>query len=289
MKKRSIKKIIYAQSVNMGGHLIDQAIPMHGIDQIDPFLLLHHWKSQMPGGEVQSQLGVGPHPHRGFAPVTYIFEGNIHHRDSLGNSSIVHKGGTQWMHSGSGIIHSERPSKELAELGGKFEFLQIWINTPSSNKMTAPYYLPLNKDEIPEISDESKTIGVFSGTLSGVTGKIKYGSPLTTARFELKAGANFKFEIEKNQNLFIYQLDGKLKVNNGEQVYAKGLTWFENDGESIDIHAEENTRGIILAGTPINEPVATYGPFVMNNQRQIREAINDFNNGLMGNLIEDFD
>ena len=156
----------------------------------------------MPGGEVQSQLGVGPHPHRGFAPVTYIFEGNIHHRDSMGNSSIVHKGGTQWMHSGSGIIHSERPSKELAELGGKFEFLQIWINTPSSNKMTAPYYLPLNKDEIPEISDESKTIGVFSGTLSGVTGKIKYGSPLTTARFELKAGANFKFEIEKNQNLF---------------------------------------------------------------------------------------
>lgn len=286
---RSIKRVIYAQKVNMGGHMLDQALPMHGIDQIDPFLLLHHWASEMPGGDDPSQVGVGPHPHRGFAPVTYIFDGNIHHRDSIGNSSIVHEGGTQWMHAGTGIVHSERPSKALAEKGGKFEFLQIWINTPAANKMTEPFYLPLNRKDVPEIVEEGKRIGVFSGTLSGLTGKVEYGSPLTTARFELESGKEYTFDLTKNQNLFIYQLNGKLLVNGEQEVDAKGLTWFENNGETVTIKALESTRGIILGGEPINEEISTYGPFVMNNQREIRQAINDYNSGLMGTLVEDFE
>lgn len=289
MAQRKIKRVIYAQKVNMGGHILDQALPMHGIEQIDPYLLIHHWASEMPGGEKQSEVGVGPHPHRGFAPVTYIFDGNIHHRDSLGNSSIVKEGGTQWMHTGSGIVHSERPSKELAENGGKFEFLQIWINTPASNKMTDPFYLPLNKEDVPEYTEEGVKVGVFSGSLSGLTGKIKYGSPLTTARFELNKGAKYTFNIDKKENLFIYQLNGKLKVQGQKETEAKALTWFENNGSEVTIEALEDTRGMILGGEPINEPLSTYGPFVMNSQREIMQAINDYNSGKMGKLEEIFD
>lgn len=284
---RSIKKVIYAQQVNMGGHLLDQALPMQGVDQMDPYLLIHHWAEVMPGGQKQSAVGVGPHPHRGFAPVTYIFEGGIHHRDSLGNSSIVSQGGSQWMHSGHGIVHSERPTKELAETGGKFEFLQIWINTPSSNKMTEPFYLPLNKKDVPELKKEGITIGVFSGKLNGLKGKANYGSPLTTARFELDAGKSYTFELERTQNLAIYQLNGKLKIN-GQETLAKALTWLDNDGEMVTIEALEDTRGMILGGAPIGEPVSTYGPFVMNTQKEIMKAINDFQSGKMGVLKETF-
>ena len=113
-QKRSIKKLLKAQKVNMGGVILDQALPLREVDQIDPILLIHHWKDDLKGGKHQSKVGVGPHPHRGFAPVTFIFQGAVHHRDSVGGNSIVMAGGTQWMDSGSGIVHSERPSVELA-------------------------------------------------------------------------------------------------------------------------------------------------------------------------------
>ena len=122
---RSVKKIIAAQKVNMGGHILDQPLPVNGVDQIDPFLLIHHWKRLMKGGDQQKHVGVGPHPHRGFSPVTFVFEGAVEHRDSLGNRATVTKGGTQWMHAGKGITHSESPSKTIAEEGGLQERAQL--------------------------------------------------------------------------------------------------------------------------------------------------------------------
>ena len=126
---RSIQKIIPAQKVNMGGHILDQSLPVRGLDQIDPFLLIHHWKRTQKGGRHPRDLGVGPHPHRGFAPVTLIFKGDVHHRDSMGMNSIIEAGGTQWMNAGRGIVHSERPSRQMAEQGGESEFIQFcfWV------------------------------------------------------------------------------------------------------------------------------------------------------------------
>jgi len=124
---RTVKNKSKADKVNMGGIVLDQALPYRGTDQIDPFLLIHHWTDELKGNQKQQNVGVGPHPHRGFSPVTFIFNGGVHHRDSKGHESVVLSGGTQWMNSGSGIIHSERPTKELAENGGKFEIIQFWI------------------------------------------------------------------------------------------------------------------------------------------------------------------
>ena len=140
---RSVKKIIAAQKVNMGGHILDQPLPVNGIDQIDPFLLIHHWKRNMKGGDSQKDVGVGPHPHRGFSPVTFVFEGAVEHRDSLGNRATVTKGGTQWMHAGKGITHSERPSKTIAEEGGLQEFIQFWVNTPAALERPIIFPFPM--------------------------------------------------------------------------------------------------------------------------------------------------
>ena len=133
--------VIKTRKVDMGGIILDQPLPYPGVEQIDPFLLIHHFEDYLPGDQDQKDLGVGPHPHRGFSPVTFIFEGEVHHRDSRGNEGIVSKGGTQWMDSGMGIVHSERPSQEMAERGGSYEIIQFWVNSPSSAKGNQPKIL----------------------------------------------------------------------------------------------------------------------------------------------------
>lgn len=287
---RSIKRIINAQKINMGGVFLDQSLPVGEIDQINPFLLVHHWKQSFPGNEKQKDLGVGAHPHRGFSPVTFIFQGAVHHQDSKGNSSIIKSGGTQWMNSGMGMVHSERPTKEIAENGGEFELIQFWINAPAKHKMDIPSYQPLTKEETPNITSEDKkiTASVVSGKLNGVKGKINSYSPLLTLRLEIQEGGKMEIPIPENFNAFIYQLDGKLLINNNSKTLAKDLCWFNNDGKSIHIEGLSNSRAILLAGEPINEPLKTYGPFVMNTQTEIMQAIRDYQMGKMGVLIEEF-
>jgi len=288
---RTIKTKINAPKVNMGGIILDQPLPFREIDQIDPFLLVHHWNDKLAGGQKQQDLGVGPHPHRGFSPVTIIFKGAVHHQDSRGNNSVVKEGGTQWMNSGMGIVHSERPSKELAENGGDFEFIQFWVNAPAKNKMDTPSYQPLTKEEtINIVSEDGKIkVGLIAGEFMGQKGKIKANSPLLVLRLDIEKDGKMKIPIPENYNSFIYQLDGNLLINTTEKTQAKDLVWFNNDGKYIDIEGTENTRAIILAGEPINEPLRTYGPFVMNTQSEIMEAMRDYQMGKMGVLIEEFE
>ena len=274
----------------MGGIVLDQALPVRTIEQIDPFLLVHHWASELPGGESERELAVGPHPHRGFSPVTLIFKGAVHHRDSLGTKSIITAGGAQWMNSGKGIVHSERPPKELAENGGDFELIQFWANTPASRKMEPAKYQPLSAEDTPTItSDDGKVkAGVVAGETLGKTGPIELMTPMLVMRFDIEQGGKMKIPLSKDFNAFLYTLDGKLKI--GERhVGAKDLVWFNIDGGSIAFNGLETTRAILLAGEPINEPLATYGPFVMNTQTEIMEALRDYQMGKMGVLIEEFD
>lgn len=288
---RTIRRTLKAKKVNMGGIFLDQALPINEIDQIDPFILVHHWKQTLGGGQKEQDLGVGPHPHRGFAPVTFIFEGAINHRDSRGFNSIIEAGGTQWMNSGMGIVHSERPPKSLAENGGVFEIIQFWVNAPAKNKMDPPSYQPLSKEETPVVlsSDKKIKMSIVAGELNGTIGPIRTYTPMLVLRIDIKKGGKTIIPIPEDYNAFIYQLDGSLKINNEHITAVKDLSWLNNDGKSIEIEGIEDTRAILLAGEPINEKITTYGPFVMNTQTEIMEAMRDYQKGKMGVLIEDFD
>jgi redox-sensitive bicupin YhaK (pirin superfamily) len=286
---KTIKKIIKSQKVNMGGILLDQPLPNEVIDQLDPFLLIHHWNDRLKGKQKQNEAGVGPHPHRGFSPVTLIFKGGVHHRDSRGNNSIVMEGGTQWMFSGLGITHSERPYKELAEKGGEFEIIQFWVNVPAKNKMEQPFYKPITIEETPTfISDDKKVqVGIVSGNFKNLTGIIDTFTPVTVLRMDFEKEGELEFEIPSKHNTLIYLLDGQAIINN-EEVTSKDFVWFNNDGEKIKIIANQPTRAILLSGEPIGEEVVSYGPFAMNSHTEIMEALRDAQMGKMGVLIEEF-
>ena len=286
---KTIKKIIKSQKVNMGGIILDQPLPNQFIDQLDPFLLIHHWDDRLKGNQKQNEAGVGPHPHRGFSPVTLIFKGGVHHQDSRGNNSIVMEGGTQWMFAGLGITHSERPYKELAEQGGDFEIIQFWVNVPSKNKMEQPFYKPITKEETPVfISDDKKVqVGVVSGKFKNLEGVVDTFTQITTLRMNIEKDGELTFDIPSTQNTMIYVLDGHLKINN-EEVTSKDLIWFNNDNTEIKILTYNPARIILLAGEPIGEEVVSYGPFVMNSHTEIMEALRDTQMGKMGILIEEF-
>ncbi len=287
---RSIKFINKAQKVNMGGIFLDQAIPAGPIDQVDPFILIHHWSKSLPGGQHQRDVGVGPHPHRGFSPVTLIFKGGVHHRDSGGGDSQTFAGGAQWMNSGSGIVHSERPLKSIAENGGEFEIIQLWINVPKSHKMDTPAYFSLQKEDIPMISYSENQIStaVIAGEFEGIRGPAQSVTPMIILRLDGQKSEKVEIPISKNYNLCLYQLDGEFLINGMQNSIAKQLTVFHNDGDKIALECINPGRLVLLAGEPIQEPVVSYGPFVMNNYHEIQDAISDYQDGRFGTLIENF-
>lgn len=288
---KAIKDVIKAEKVNMGGIILDQALPVNNIESIDPFILIHHWKSFIESGQKQENLGVGPHPHRGFSPVTLVFNGGVHHRDSLGNSSIVSQGGTQWMNSGSGIVHSERPVKELAENGGEFELIQFWVNSPSKHKMNEPSYQELKSENTPIVSFEgtNNEIRIVTGEYKKIKGPVKTITPMLVLILNLNVGEEFSIPVEEGFNSLIYILDGNLQVNNTKTAGDKELIIFEESGNSVHLKSKSKTRAILLAGEPIHEEVFNYGPFVMNNKDEITSALNDYQSGKMGILDEKFD
>jgi len=288
---RTLKLKVKAEKVDMDGIQVDQALPIMMLKNVDPFILIHHWKEKLKGGQRQRETGVAPHPHRGFTPVTVVFEGEIHHRDSLGNSRIIGPGGVQWMNSGKGITHSERPSKNLAEGGGVIEIVQFWVNIPSDKKMEAASYQPLTAEQLPLIlQDGGKAkIQLIAGKISDKRSPVICQSPLLIARIDIMAGSSVNIPIPEDFELLIYVLSGSLILPDKNTGEDKELLWFKNEGERLVLQAFKDTRAIILAGKPIGEPIFNYGPFVLNNENEIMLAIRDYQMGKMGILIEDFE
>jgi len=289
MSNRTIKQTLYAQQFDMGGFPVRQPFPSGKTEQIDPFLLLHHADVKVSEHKPIDKSGVGPHPHRGFSPVTFIFKGGVHHRDSRGNDNTIYAGGTQWMHAGMGIVHSERPPHDIFEKGGRQEIIQLWVNSPAKNKMDQPHYYPLTAEETPTIvsKDGLATIHIIAGELDGVKGKIPTLSPVNTFTTEFKKGGKYYFSIPASHNAFIYLLDGKANVNNEHVVDGNYAAVFSNDGSGFEVEVLEDTRFFIGSGEPINEKVASHGPFVMNNETEILQAFRDYQIGKMGVLIEE--
>jgi quercetin 2,3-dioxygenase len=286
---RSVTHTLFAEQFDMGGMPIRQPFPTMNVDQVDPFLLLHHADVKVPTHKKPDHAGVGPHPHRGFSPVTFIFKGGVHHRDSRGNDSVVYAGGAQWMNAGMGVMHSERPPKDIHDIGGRQEIIQLWINTPSLNKMDQPKYFPLQAQETPKFVSEDKlvSVSVVAGEVLGVKGPVPSTSPVNASTVELKKGGKIFIPIPTDYNAFIYLLDGKANIEGyglaeGLHAYVLG-----NDGEGISVEALEDTRALLMSGKPLNEKVVAHGPFVMNTETQILEAMRDYQMGKMGILIED--
>jgi hypothetical protein len=289
MKNRSVSRLLYAEQMDMGGMPIRQPLPTHAVNQIAPFLLLHHANIKAPAHVKPDHAGVGPHPHRGFSPVTFIFQGGVHHRDSRGHNSTVYAGGAQWMNAGMGIIHSERPSDNIHEIGGRQEIIQLWINTPAKNKMDVPSYIPVQAEEVPfTVSEDKKVrVNVFSGEVLNVKGPVPSQAKVNAATLIFEKGGKISIPLPETHNTVIYLLDGELNVDGFGLVEALHLVHFKNDGEGISLEARQDTRALLLSGEPLNEAVVSHGPFVMNTQTQIMEAMRDYQMGKMGVLIED--
>lgn len=288
MKNRAVSRLLYAHQVDMGGMPIRQPLPSQHVEQIDPFLLLHHANIKAPSHIDPDHAGVGPHPHRGFSPVTFIFQGGVHHRDSRGNDSVIYAGGAQWMNAGMGIIHSERLPQDIHEIGGRQEIIQLWINTPAKNKMDQPVYFPLSAEEAPKIQTGDLRVSgkVFAGEILSAKGPIPSQAHVNAATFEVKKGGKISIPVPQNHNTLIYLLDGKLTVDSFGLVERLHIVHFKNDGEGISLEGLEDTRILFLSGEPLNEPVVSHGPFVMNSQTEIMEAMRDYQKGKMGVLIE---
>lgn len=289
MKSRTVSRLLYAEPVDMGGLPVRQPLPTQQVEQIDPFLLLHHADIRVPATTKPAHAGVGPHPHRGFSPVTFIFKGGVHHRDSRGNNRVIYGGGAQWMNAGRGIIHSERPTHDIHEIGGRQEIIQLWINTPASHKMDQPSYFPVEADKVPEVfsADRKVVARVFSGEVLGVKGPILAPTEVNAAVLTFEKGGRIVIPLPAHHHAMVYLLDGRLTVDGFGLVEGHHLVHLGNDGDGFSAEARESTRALLLSGAPLNEKVVSYGPFVMNNQTQILEAMRDYQMGKMGALIEE--
>jgi redox-sensitive bicupin YhaK (pirin superfamily) len=287
MKTRTVSHLLYAGKIDMGGMPVRQPFPTVNVQQIDPFLLLHHADVKVPKHVEPDHAGVGPHPHRGFSPVTFIFKGGVHHRDSRGNDSVIYAGGAQWMNAGMGVLHSERPPVDIHEIGGRQEIIQLWINTPAAHKMDQPQYIPLASNDVPQTTDGRVTLKVFSGAVNGLEGPIPSHTEVNAATIEIKKDGRFEALLPADHNVVIYLLDGKLSVDGYGLAEGLNAVVFKKDGEGVAFEALEDTRVLLLSGKPLNENVVSHGPFVMNTQTQILEAMRDYQMGKMGVLIEE--
>ena len=286
MQERSINRIILAKDVTMGQTSIKQPLPTSNLDPIDPFLLLHHFGPVFQEPYSKPEMDVGPHPHRGFEAVTFVIKGAVHHRDSRANESVIESGGIQWLTAGMGIVHSESIPKASLEKGGHFEIIQLWINLPSKLKMVQPKYQGFQKNDIPIIKtdDGLGRIQVFSGQYKEIKGPVNSLTKINAFMLNLDEQCEIKLAAPENQNILLYQISGLVKVNSVELGNNK-LAYMNNDGRVINIKALSNAQLLYLSGDPILEKVTTYGPFVMNTQTEIMEAMRDYKMGKMGILI----
>lgn len=286
MKPRTVQELIKAQPIQEGGLVLYQPLPVQQLEMIDPFLLLHHHGPHMYE-PYNAGLPFGPHPHRGFEAVTFIFDGSVEHHDSRENRSTIHAGGVQWMTAARGIIHSENVPKEFRETGGNMEIIQLWINLPAKFKMSQPNYQGVQKEGVPVVSMDEDRVGVhvIAGSFNGVIGPVHSITGVEAYTINLKPEGALALETAENRNVLLYVLKGEVSVN-GSQVKGRTLVQLSNDGTQVDLKASADTVILYSTGEPINEKVTHYGPFVMNTQTEILEAMRDYQMGKMGMLIE---
>lgn len=288
MTFRTVAHLLPATEISMGPIRLRQPLPTQNVDQIDPFLLLHHfgpWTVE-PGHD---PLDLGPHPHRGFEPVTFLYQGQLRHRDSRDNTGYLSGGDVQWMTAGRGIIHSERATKTFREEGGTLEGIQLWVNLAPEHKFVQPRYQDMKRDSFPvEAYPGGAEVRIVAGELAGQSGQAETYGELNAWQLELPAGATVDLPVPEAHNAAAYLLDGAVATQNGLTQTGPLLLHYNKDGEGIHLTGvAEMTRVLILTGRPIDAPVVQHGPFVMNTQTEILEAMRDYQTGKMGFYVEE--
>ncbi|MEG1229930.1 MAG: pirin family protein, partial [Flavobacterium sp.] len=232
--------------------------------------------------------GVGPHPHKGFETVTIAYKGKIEHKDSRGNHGVIAEGDVQWMTAGSGILHQEYHEQEYSRHGGLFQMVQMWVNLPAKDKETAPQYQDLLLDQMTKVSigDGDSFVNVIAGNYQGKKGKATTFSPIDLYNAYLNKGDKANFTFNTTWSTAILVIEGSVIVNNTNELSKDSFAIFENNGDdTFSLEAiDDNTIVLIMSGEPLNEPIAHYGPFVMNTQEQLTKAFEDFKSGKFGVL-----
>jgi redox-sensitive bicupin YhaK (pirin superfamily) len=254
----------------------------------DPFLLLDEMGPiDYAPGEAK---GAPDHPHRGFETVTYVLEGQFGHKDSAGHSGTLHAGDVQWMTAGAGVVHSEMPDPSFVRTGGRVHGLQLWVNLPRRDKMIAPRYQEIPSSSIPVATsaDGKVRVKVIAGEALGVKAAIETRTPILYQHFSLQPGATIRQPVPADYRVFAYGLSGKGFYGEGEArqlIDAQQMVVFQNDGDTVTLSAgEEPLEVLLLGGVPLKEPVVRYGPFVMNTEDEIRQAVIDYQAGRMGEI-----
>ena len=272
------------------GFRVYNYIPGHGgsgsISQqrISPFLMLD-FNAEIDFGPSNRVRGVGVHPHKGFETVTIAYKGSVAHNDSAGNSGIINPGDVQWMTAGAGILHKEYHEQEFSKKGGPFEMVQLWVNLPKRDKLTAPHYQSITAAQMGKVdlAGDQGHVNVIAGTFNGVTGPTETYTPVNLFDLRLKKGGTVTTSLPAEHNTALLVVNGSADVN-GQPAPEHSFVLFANEGEEITITASEDAVILLLSGEPLNEPIASYGPFVMNTQEEIVESIREVQAGKFGVL-----
>lgn len=289
MKTKNVQQVLAPPPAHMvgDGFRVHNFFPSGynmGQKRMSPFFLMdYNSKVEFPPSE--RPRGVDVHPHRGFETVTIAYHGKVAHHDSAGNSGVIGEGDVQWMTAASGILHKEYHEEEFSRTGGMFQMVQLWVNLPAKDKMSAPKYQGITRAQMGkyEIPGDKGTVEIIAGEFNGVKGAAQTFTPMHVYNVRLKKGTQLEVNLPENFNTGILVVEGNAAFN-GEAAGADHFVIFKNDGEHFTITANEDSVLLVLSGEPINEPIAQYGPFLMNKQEEIIQAIRDVNEGKFGTL-----
>ncbi|WP_116475422.1 pirin family protein [Zobellella maritima] len=252
-------------------------------EQLSPFLLLDYaGPAEFTAGS--RPRGVGEHPHRGFETVTIVYKGEVAHRDSTGKGGVIGPGDVQWMTAGAGILHEEFHSEAFTQTGGVLEMVQLWVNLPAKHKMTRPGYQAIENKDIPVVplSENAGRLRVIAGEFDGQAGPASTFSPMQVWDLRLNRNGSQTFSLPENWTTMLIVLHGTVQINGTALTHDAQMVMFDPKGEQLTIEANSDASLLLLSGEPLQEPVVGYGPFVMNSEAEIRQAIADFNGGRFG-------
>ncbi|WP_429820170.1 pirin family protein [Ensifer sp. B1-9] len=277
---------------NAHPHWVGDGFPVRSLlardrvgDHASPFLLLDY-AGPMNFAPGVTPRGVGVHPHRGFETVTIVYQGEVDHRDSAGNGGHIGPGDVQWMTAAGGILHEEFHSERFTKEGGTLEMVQLWVNLPATNKSVEPGYQTLLDRDIPTVSlpDGAGALRVIAGSYAGAQGPARTFTPVNLWDLRLKQQGSLGLDLPEGHSVGLAVLRGNVLVNGSDLVGEAQFVLFGRDGGGVTLDASSDVTALVLSGEPINEPVAMYGPFVMNTEQEIRQAMTDFQSGRFGKI-----
>jgi len=288
IKSRGIAGIVNSiETLEGGGFLVRRPFPKPAFSEFDPFLLLDEMgPMDVAPGEAK---GAPDHPHRGFETVTYLLSGEMEHKDSRGHAGRLRPGDVQWMTAGAGVVHSEMPSREFQRTGGRMHGFQLWVNLPRAEKMSKPRYQEIPRERIPKATsvDGLVTVNVIAGEALGQKAVIETHTPIIYLHYQLNPGGVVNQPLPTDFNVFAYVVDGEGLFGQERERAADGqMVLFAHDGGEVRIEnpagAKRKLEVLVIGGVPLNEPIARYGPFVMNTTQEIQQAFEDYRLGRMG-------